>query len=155
MRHRLGVSVGVVLLGIGVAPFWMGKSPQTSHRATSTAAANSSGNRGILVASAADDYTPPLLGLTDDDLFDNPRINPVLALAGADADDEPGRLTFAAEYLPRLPVAPSLLLMGGYDAPRLTPFPNPGGAGRRGSIFSAAINSTPPERHRSIVRVTR
>ena len=80
----------------------------------------------ILVASAADDYIPPWLGLTDDDLIDNPRLNPVLALTGADGYEEPGRLTFAAEYLPHLPVAPSLLLMGGYDAPRLTPFPNPG-----------------------------
>jgi hypothetical protein len=126
MKHRLGVSVGVVLLGIGVAPFWTGKSPGTTHTASETAAANSSGKRAILVASTTDDYIPPLLGYTDDDLIDNPRINPMLALTGADADEEPGRLAFAAEYLQRLPVAPGLLLMGGYDAPRLTPFPNPG-----------------------------
>ncbi len=127
MKHRLGISVGVVLLGIGVAPFWMGRSPGTTHPASETAAAHPSGQRAILVASAADDYIPPLLGITDDDLIDNPRLNPMLALTGADADEEPGRLTFAAEYLERLPVAPGLLLMGGYDAPRLTPFPNPGG----------------------------
>ena len=126
MKHRLGVSVGVVLLGIGVAPFWMGKSAQTAHPGAEKAAVSSSGKRDIMVASAADDYIPPLLGFTDDDLIDNPRLNPVLALTGGEGYDEPGRLTFAAEYLPHLPVAPSLLLMGGYDAPRLTPFPNPG-----------------------------
>jgi hypothetical protein len=126
MKHRLGVSVGVVLLGIGVAPFWMGKSAQTAHPGAEKVAASSSGKLDILVASAADDYIPPLLGLTDDDLIDNPRLNPVLALTGGEGYDEPGRLTFAAEYLPHLPVAPSLLLMGGYDAPRLAPFPNPG-----------------------------
>jgi hypothetical protein len=135
MKHRLGVSVGVVLLGIGVAPFWMGKSTTTTHPANEIAAASSSGKQAIIVASASDDYIPPLLGITDDDLIDNPRINPVLALTGSDADEEPGRLTFAAENLQRLPVAPSLLLMGGYDAPRLTPFPNPGAPAQGLNLF--------------------
>lgn len=126
MKHRLGVSVGVVLLGIGVAPFWMGRAGKASHPTNEASAPGSSGTRSLLVASAADGYLPPLLGYSADEFVDNPRINPVLALTGAEGDDEPDRLTFLAEYLPRLPVAPSLLLVGGYDAPRLTPFPNPG-----------------------------
>lgn len=135
MKHRLGVTVGVVLLGIGVAPFWMGKPGKASHPASDAMTVSSSGARSLLVASATDDYIPPLLGYADDELIDNPRLNPMLALTGADADDEPGRLTFLAEYLPRLPVAPSLLLVGGYDAPRLTPFPNPGMSSGGLSLF--------------------
>ncbi len=131
MKHRLGMSVGVVLLGIGVAPFWMGKSTRTSHPVTETAALKVGSTNLTLVASA-DDYIPPLLGYLDDDLVDNPRLNPMLALTGGtgwDADDEPARLNFLADYVPRMPAAPGLLLVGGYDVPRLTPFPNPGSSG--------------------------
>jgi hypothetical protein len=109
----------------------MGKSTKTSRPATETAALKVSGSHSILVASAGDDYIPPLLGYTDDDFVDNPRINPMLALTGgiADADDEPGRLPFLNDYVPRMPAAPGLLLVGGYDVPRLNPFPNPASSG--------------------------
>jgi hypothetical protein len=129
MKHRLGMTAGVVLLGIGVAPFWMGKSTATSHPALETAALKVSGTNPVLVASG-DDYIPPLLGFFDDDLVDNPRLNPMLALTGGlTDDDEPARLTFLADYVPRMPAAPGLLLVGGYDVPRLAPFPNPGSSG--------------------------
>lgn len=132
MKHHVGISVGVVLLGIGVAPFWaarMAALPNTV--AESTRITRSSGVQVASHTRPGDEFIPPLLGISDDEDVPAPPGNPMLALTGGYREPAVSPLLFEAEYLQRLPVAPALLLVGANDTPRLAPFP-PASAGRPG-----------------------
>lgn len=121
MKQRHGITLGIVLLGIGIAPFWLGKGVPMAAKVSIPAERETAAAAVATVAS--DDYVPPLLGISDEDLVTSPTINALVSLTETGPDEEePGRLAFAGLYLPRLPVAPSLLLVGA-DAPRLTPLP--------------------------------
>lgn len=133
MKRHYILGLGLLLLGLGIAPIWRNReSPSTIVKAPQAAKLASS---GLAKPAPRPEYVPPLLVICADEWCSQAPPAPPLALASHFQAEQALSADFAESHTLQIPSQPNILLLAGQES---LPMP------QRTNAAAAPVNSAPP-----------